>query len=314
MATTILNALLPVVVTLLLGVVAAWHHDFDEDQATVLNRMVMTYALPLMLFSGIVATPRSALAGDIRLISVTVGALLGGYFVTLLLARYVFRRNIMTATLQALAIGVPSIGFVGLPVLGYLFGENAAAIPVAVSVLAFVLVQLPLSLVLLSAGAAARGDGGTPKPVREQIVSALIQPVVWAPVIAFVIMLLAVPIPSELTTSLALLGHATSGVALFASGVILFSRRVKFSVPMAVSVVARNIVIPACVWGLVVLFDLSKVGGNEAVVTMAIPTAVICLVFAVQYRVGEQEMASTLLVSTLLSLPTMGVFIWLLGA
>ena len=46
-------------------------------------------------------------------------------------------------------------------------------------------------------------------------------------------------------------------------------------------------------------------------VTLAIPTASIAVIFAVEYRSGEQEMASTLFWSTILSVITMGGFIWL---
>jgi malonate transporter len=49
-ASTIVSALLPVVVTLMLGYVAGWHRDFDGKHAAILNRMVMLYALPLNLF------------------------------------------------------------------------------------------------------------------------------------------------------------------------------------------------------------------------------------------------------------------------
>jgi hypothetical protein len=35
---------------------------------------------------------------------------------------------------------------------------------------------------------------------------------------------------------------------------------------------------------------------------------------AVQFKTAEQEIASTLFFSTILSLPTMGMFIWLMGA
>jgi len=52
MISTIVSALLPTVVTLLLGFFAGWHHDFDAKQATVLNSMVMLYPLPLSLFAG----------------------------------------------------------------------------------------------------------------------------------------------------------------------------------------------------------------------------------------------------------------------
>jgi malonate transporter len=46
----IMGALLPIVVILLLGFFSGWHKDFTGDQATILNRMVMLYALPLLLF------------------------------------------------------------------------------------------------------------------------------------------------------------------------------------------------------------------------------------------------------------------------
>jgi ABC-type spermidine/putrescine transport system permease subunit I len=50
MLATVLGAVLPMVVTVLLGFVAAWHHDFGSKDAPILNRMVLVYAVPLALF------------------------------------------------------------------------------------------------------------------------------------------------------------------------------------------------------------------------------------------------------------------------
>ncbi|MGZ8389327.1 MAG: AEC family transporter [Rhodoplanes sp.] len=143
--------------------------------------------------------------------------------------------------------------------------------------------------------------------------SALKQPMVWAPILAFAMMLLGISIPDPIRQSMNLLGHATGGVALFASGVILYSQRVSFSLPTLISTVSRNLVIPALAWGLIAALGLPPEVEREAVLTLAIPTAVICVILAVEYRVAEQEIASTLFLSTFLSLPTMGAFIWLLG-
>ena len=52
MVETVLTALAPVVVTLLLGFAAAWHQDFGAKDAAVLNRMVLLYAVPVALFLG----------------------------------------------------------------------------------------------------------------------------------------------------------------------------------------------------------------------------------------------------------------------
>ena len=314
MATTIFSALLPIVLTLLLGVLAAWHNDFDQKQAAVLNRMVMAYALPLVLFASIAATPRDQLEGDMTLISIVAGCLLAGYVVPLLIAHYIVGRDLMTSTLQALVIGGPSVAFVGLPVLGYLFGPTKATIPVVVSALVLTMVQVPASLILLSSAAARRGDkSGPPQTILSNVVSAIQQPMVWAPAIAVVMLILGISVPEPIRQSMNLLGHATSGVALFASGVILYSQRVSLSLPTIISTLARNILMPALVWALVAALGVNPEIGREVVLTVAIPAAVICVILAVQFRVAEQEMASTLFLSNVLSLPTMGAFIWLLG-
>jgi malonate transporter and related proteins len=56
------------VVTFVLGFVAAWRHDFRSKDASTLNRMVLQYAVPLALFAGTVMTSRAALSRDIPLV------------------------------------------------------------------------------------------------------------------------------------------------------------------------------------------------------------------------------------------------------
>ena len=77
--------------------------------------------------------------------------------------------------------------------------------------------------------------------------------------------------------------------------------------------VARNVVVSAAVWLFMSIEGFAPAMMREAVLTMAIPTASIVVILAVQYQAAEQEMASTLFFSTLLSVVTMGGFIWLTG-
>ena len=65
MVETVLGALAPIVVTLLLGFVAAWRHDFGPIDASVLNRMGLLYAVPIALFVGTIGTPRTDLVKDV---------------------------------------------------------------------------------------------------------------------------------------------------------------------------------------------------------------------------------------------------------
>ena len=84
MLDTILSALLPMVVTFLLGFVAARRHDFGSKDASTLNRMVLLYAVPLALFAGTVTTSRAALSQDIPLVIALCVGIIGFYGVVFL--------------------------------------------------------------------------------------------------------------------------------------------------------------------------------------------------------------------------------------
>ena len=71
MAYAIAGALLPIVITFLLGFVGAWRGDFKREDASILNRLVLTYALPLMLFSGTLSTSRANLSQGVPLLIVS---------------------------------------------------------------------------------------------------------------------------------------------------------------------------------------------------------------------------------------------------
>ena len=114
MLTTILGALLPMVVTLLLGFVAGWHHDFRPKDAWILNRLVLLYSVPLALFAGMVGTPRAELRQDTPLIFALCVAVVGLYGVVFLLSRFAFRFRVGTSALAALTASAPAIPFVGL--------------------------------------------------------------------------------------------------------------------------------------------------------------------------------------------------------
>lgn len=108
-----------------------------------------------------------------------------------------------------------------------------------------------------------------------------------------------------------LLGKATGGVALFSSGIILFSRKVILSKTVASLVLSKNIIIPTVVWVLASINKAPPLIIEQTTITMAIPSAAITTMLAIRYQLMEQDMASTLFFSTILSIISMGGFILL---
>lgn len=125
MLVTIVTALLPIIVTLLLGFFAGWHKDFDLQQAGVLNHMVMLYALPLLLVAGILSTPLSEITQDLDVLLWLAIGMIGGYLVVFALSRFVFRADTQISALRALTIAGPAVPFVGPTVLGTAFATEA---------------------------------------------------------------------------------------------------------------------------------------------------------------------------------------------
>jgi malonate transporter and related proteins len=323
MLDTILGALLPMVVTFLLGFVAAWRHDFGPKDASILNRMVLLYAVPLALVAGTVSTPRAELSQDVPLLIALCVAIVGLYGVVFLLSRFAFRIQMSTSALAALTASAPAVPFMGPAILGYLFGQPSA-IPIAIASLVINLTVVPVTILLLTLDTteedsqgkslAKNGEHSASLPASHfsvlaaKLAETVKEPIVWAPVLAFVIVLSGAPIPQLIVQSLSMLGHASGGVALFASGIVLASGTIKVNWFLCF-VFLKNIVQPALVLGGLRWFGYGNPVVSEAVLTTAIPTMPIVIMFALQYRVAEAEAASAVFLSVIGSVVTMAIFI-----
>jgi hypothetical protein len=135
------------------------------------------------------------------------------------------------------------------------------------------------------------------------------EPIVWAPVLAFLIVLSGFRIPQLVVHSLLLLGHASGGVALFACGIVLASGKIKVNRYVLIFVVLKNIVEPALVLGGLRWIGYGNPIVSEAVLTTAIPVMPIVIMFALQYRIAQAEAASAVFLSVMISVVTIGVFI-----
>src|ERR1700675_2489486 len=317
MLNIILSALLPMVVTFLLGFVAAWRHDFWAKDAPTLNRLVLLYAVPMALFAGTVTTSRAALGRDIPLVIALCVGIIGLYGVVFLLCRVAFHMQVSTSALAALTASAPAVPFVGPAVLGDLFG-GLSAIPIAIASLVINLTVVPITILLLSLDTAGRGPQGTSLAAqgKEQLASpaaklaqTVKQPMVWAPILAFVVVLSGLHIPQLIVHSLSLLGNASGGVALFARGIVLASGKTKHSFHVLLLVFLKDILQPALVLGGLRWVGYGEPTVSEAVLATAIPTMPIAIMFALQFRVAQEEADSAVFLSVIGSIVTMGIFI-----
>lgn len=103
------GAILPVIITVIIGYISGKRKDFNWQQAGDINKIVMLYALPLSIFSNMVMTPRHIVMTMGPVAVAIIPALILSFVIPLLVARYLFRRDLALSTLQALAIGSPAV-------------------------------------------------------------------------------------------------------------------------------------------------------------------------------------------------------------
>jgi malonate transporter len=324
MLETILGAVLPMVVTLLLGFVAARRRDFGPEDVSILIRMVLGYAVPLALFAGTVATSRAELTQVVPLVIASCVAIVGLYVAVFLSSRIAFHLRISTSALAALTASAPAVPFMGPAVLGDLFG-GSSAIPIAIASLVINLAVLPVTILLLTLDIAERGSQRASLTAREgehsasspasrlsefaaTLAETVKRPIVWAPVLAFIIVLSGFHIPQLIVNSLLMLGHASGGVALFAAGCVLASAKIKLNRYVLSVVFLKIIVQPALVLGGLRWLHYGIPIVSEAALTTAIPAMPIVMMLALQYRVAEAESVSAVSLSMIGSVITLGAF------
>jgi malonate transporter len=240
--------------------------------------------------------------------------LLSIYVIALGLALTAFRLPAATGSLQALNSSFPNMAFMGVPVLIAVIGKSAV-LSVVIGNLISSFVLLPLTLTLLEAGRPRSQDkNGAPAPsgaavVWKSIFAALKKPLVWAPLAGIVLALCHVPMPDVATKSLNLIGTATSGVALFALGLVLSGQKLRIGVAALVNTCLKMLAQPLVMLLLAILLGVTGVYRREMILLGALPTASMTAMFAVEYDTYTAESDATILLSTILSLATLGICI-----
>jgi hypothetical protein len=233
--------------------------------------------------------------------------------------------QVSTSALAALTASAPAVPFVGPAVLGDLLG-GLSAIPISAASLVINLTVVPITILFLAVDSTEPDSPKNVSVLGEQdrsassprsnasvfaskIAETVQEPIVWAPVLAFIIVLSGLHIPQLIVHSLSLLGHASGGVALFACGIVLASGKIKVNRDILLFVLLKNIMQPALVLGGLRWIGYGNPVISEAVLTTAIPTMPIVIMFAMQYRVAQAEAASAVFLSVMGSIVTMGIFI-----
>ena len=306
-------ALLPVFFVLALGYVAGKRNAFDADQAAGLSKLAVSFALPASLFVGMTDIPRDLLLQQGPLLLALILAHVGLFFVAWILLGFIPSVRGTPAILYALMLSTSATPVFGLAVLQPILGSTAAG---AVGLVALSInLVVPATVVLLEVDAAKHGTpskgGSQQSPVVSGLASGLKSPLLWAPIVGIAIVIAKIPLPRVIAACLELIGSTTSGVAVFAVGLVLAAHAFRFSSTVILGTLGRLAVQNTVLLVILRLLDISSPFGREALICCSFPLATVVVLFAARYRSSESETASMLLLSTLSLAITVPIILWL---
>jgi len=303
----IIQALAPVAFVILLGVLAGRMGLIKAASSEVLAALALDFCLPALLFVATAKMTVAELENWRFFLGISIG-LLGVYLLALAIAVLVFRKPIADGSLQALNSAFPNMAFMGVPVLTAVIGASAV-LSVVIGNLISSFLLLPLTLTLLEAGKPGKKGASRLAVAAKSLLGAIKQPLVWAPLAGIALALLQVPMPGFVSASFNLIGTATSGVALFALGLVLSGKKLQFGGAVLLNTIFKIALQPAAMLLLALALGVTGVYRREMLLLGALPTASMTAVFAVEYDVYVAESEATILLSTILSVVTLGVLI-----
>jgi malonate transporter len=311
----ILNIVFPIFFVLLLGYAAGRTNQFDSHQVAGINELVLNFAVPASLFVGTVGVSRTQLLRETRLLMAMLVSLVGMYIVVFLLGKILFRHTVGGAALQAIAVSFTAGPFFGPAVLIPIYGTSSA---VAISMIALILniVIVPATLVLLGISLPP-AESGIKSPAVALLGSALVRaikaPFVWVPLVAFALVLAGVNVPAVVDSALGLIGHATSGVALFVAGITIATSKITLNLEVGVNAVLKMVVLPVFCFSLAALFSVEAPFSDEGLLLTALPSGPIGILLATRYKTYEAEASSTMAVTMILIVPTIPIALFLMS-
>ncbi len=296
----LLNGVLPVFGIGAVGYLLGLRGTFDFNMAMALNKFVMFVAMPALGFQLLANAPLA----EFNL------AMLGGYFVTellmyatgFLIARRVFKTDVMEAALLGLAIALTNHILFVLPIAITLFGE-AAVTPIVAIISMDGMLIFSGSLILMDVLATKDASLG------HTIGKIARNPPLVAMALGLAVGLLGLSVPTGFDVFMDFLGGTASPVLLFALGIIL-SQKASGSRPMLpVAITGVKLVVhPVLAWAIFAgVLHLAPEVRNPAMMVAAAPSGVMAFMLALNYGVRVDAIARAILYSSIGSLVTVTV-------
>lgn len=304
---TLFGIVAPVFALIAMGAAAPRLRLLDAGAVKGMSDFVFYLAMPSLLFRSMVTAP------PLRLLDVAGSFILGAFLLFALaaiLARFAWRIRLADASVFALNAVFGNTVMLGVPIIDSAYGPEGVAYLLAVVAFHSALL-LPLATILIEADA---GAGNGPLAVIRATLPGLVRnPVVVCIVSALIWRATGLGLAAPIDRLLMLLGAAGPPLALFCLGATLPKPEGWKTMGGVVAASAlKLLVMPALVAILAHLAGVQGTAFAVVVLAAAMPTGANAFLLARRFHTMMEASASTVVVSTALSLLTLTALLgWL---
>ncbi len=293
----IFNIVAPVFIVVAAGDAAVRSRILADEPIDQLMKFAIQFAIPCLLFSA-TSTIDLAVAFNWRLLLSYYAAAIGSFAIAYVVIRYGFKRRPGEAVGIAFGALFSNLVLLGLPISERAWGVDGMA-----PSFALVSVNAPICyLVGITTMELLRADGRSFVETSRIVVNAIFRNSLMIGItLGFLVNFSGLPLPAPLLGAIDLLARASLPVALFALGGLLTRYQLSKSFGEAGVISTISLIVqPALVWLLAWQLQLPDV----IVLMAAAAPGLNAYLFAAMYNRGQDSAASSVLLSTLLSLFT----------
>ena len=302
---TILNTALPFFALIFCGYGAGRFRLLSEASIAGVNAFVFYFALPTFLFNLVAASQlKNILNGSF--VAAYLSAGFSVFVVAALLGRLLFKVQSGEAALQGSAAVLGNTGYMGLPLVAAVFGEEAA-IPLVLGLTLEVTLIIPFTIALVEA---TKGPGGWSR-VPSSVTGALARnPLIVAIFAGALISAIGLGLPTPVENFTDLLGGTAGPCALFALGATLAGRSLSAGLGEVSYMTSFKLFVhPSAMWLTTQLFDVAPLWAAVAVLGASLPVAANVFILARQYDTYVDRISSAILLSTVVSVVTVSTLL-----
>ena len=304
----VLNVLLPIFGLILAGYLARRSNRLGATAASEINRMVVWMCLPALLFTATARASWEQIWHPGFVLAFTLSTL--AIFALSLLLRWKRAGGLADATVDALGASYANTGYIGIPLCILVLGEDSLE-PALIATLIVVCVLFALALVCVEV--ALQSEKHLLRVIVKVITALAKNPMVIAPLLGALWAWHGEPLPAAADKFLSLLGAATTPCALISLGLFLGHKQSAPAEGTTLLVLLKLIAHPLLTWILVFkVFQLPTLWANAALLLSALPTGTGPFMMAEYYQREASRVSSTILASTLGSLMTLSLVIYLI--